>query len=86
MPSVLDRYEESGEDLWTGLRQRLLPIIGEFGITRVASTTRLDRIGIPTASAVRPWTRDVIWVYSGKGLSQDEVNNQPSAAALFLIA
>jgi ribosomal protein S12 methylthiotransferase accessory factor len=52
------------------MEQHLLSRLTEFGITRVADTTGLDRTGIPTASAVRPGTRDVIWVYSGKGPTQ----------------
>lgn len=48
----------------------LRPRLAEFGITRLADTTGLDRTGIPTASAVKPGTADVIWVYSGKGRSQ----------------
>lgn len=52
------------------LEELLRPRISEFGITRVADTTGLDRTGIPTASAVKPGTPDVIWVYSGKALTQ----------------
>lgn len=52
------------------MERHLLARLNEFGITRLADTTGLDRTGIPTASAVRPGTRDVIWVYSGKGLTQ----------------
>ena len=54
-------------DLWPLLAPRLQ----EFGISRVADTTGLDRVGIPTASVVRPGTADVIWVYSGKGHSAE---------------
>jgi ribosomal protein S12 methylthiotransferase accessory factor len=57
---------------WTDARELLLPRLAEVGITRVAETTRIDRLGIPTMSVVRPWTRDVIWVYSGKGTSDSE--------------
>jgi ribosomal protein S12 methylthiotransferase accessory factor YcaO len=52
------------------LESRLLPRLAEFGISRLADTTGLDRTGVPTASAVKPGTSDVIWVYSGKGLSR----------------
>ncbi|MDP9651461.1 YcaO-like family protein [Paraburkholderia caledonica] len=40
----------------------------EFGITRLANTTWLDRIGISTHSCVCPGTTDVISVYNGKGV------------------
>lgn len=43
-----------------------------LGISRVADTTGLDRLGIPTSAAVRPGTTDTIWVYSGKGLTTPE--------------
>jgi ribosomal protein S12 methylthiotransferase accessory factor YcaO len=54
------------------LEDLLRPRMAEFGITRLADTTGLDRTGIPTASAVKPGTADVIWVYSGKGRSQSQ--------------
>lgn len=54
-------------DTYSLLHNRLRNRLDEFGITRLADTTGLDRIGIPTASAVCPATRDTIWVYSGKG-------------------
>lgn len=38
-----------------------------LGVTRLADTTGLDRLGIPTASCVRPGTLDSLTVYSGKG-------------------
>lgn len=52
------------------LDSRLMRRMPEFGMTRLADTTGMDRIGIDTASVVRPGTRDVIWVYSGKGTSR----------------
>lgn len=54
------------------LERTLVPRMSEFGVTRLADTTGLDRIGIPTASVVRPGTSDVIWVYSGKGLTRSQ--------------
>lgn len=42
-----------------------------LGITRIAATTGLDRLGIPTHSATVPGTTDAIWVYSGKGLTPE---------------
>lgn len=41
------------------------------GITRIADTTGLDVLGLPTVSCVRPGTSDVIWVYSGKGSTME---------------
>lgn len=64
-PTAADRF---WADAWAELRPRL----DSLGISRVGSTTHLDRVGVPTATAVRPWTSDVIWVYSGKGLTRDE--------------
>jgi YcaO-like protein with predicted kinase domain len=40
-----------------------------YGITRVADTTRLDRTGIPTFSAMVPRSPDMLGVYNGKGLT-----------------
>src|SRR5579862_7797779 len=40
-----------------------------FGITRLADTTRLDRTGIATATAIVPASPDLISVYNGKGTS-----------------
>lgn len=48
---------------------RLIARLEEFGITRLAETTRLDRIGVRTHSATKPGTADVISIYSGKGLT-----------------
>ncbi len=42
-----------------------------YGITRIADTTRLDRIGIPTISVVVPNSVDKIGVYNGKGLTRE---------------
>jgi YcaO-like protein with predicted kinase domain len=45
---------------------RITPLIKQFGITRVANITGLDKIGIPVALAVRPNSRSVA-VSQGKG-------------------
>lgn len=45
----------------------LLPRMHEFGITRVADITGLDRVGIPVAIAIRPRARSVS-VSQGKAL------------------
>jgi ribosomal protein S12 methylthiotransferase accessory factor len=42
-----------------------------YGITRIADTTYLDRIGIPTMSAIVPNSPDGLGVYNGKGLTRD---------------
>ncbi|HTX58214.1 MAG TPA: YcaO-like family protein [Verrucomicrobiae bacterium] len=42
-----------------------------YGVTRLADTTRLDRIGIPTINAIVPESPAGIGVYSGKGLTRD---------------
>jgi ribosomal protein S12 methylthiotransferase accessory factor YcaO len=57
---------------YDSLEQHLVRRMEEFGITRLADTTGLDRTGIDTASVVKPGTADVIWVYSGKGLSRSQ--------------
>jgi hypothetical protein len=53
-----------------GLRRwlRLRPHKHQFGITRIAVVTGLDRIGIPVALATRPNSRSVA-VSQGKGLT-----------------
>jgi len=45
---------------------RLRPLLGQFGITRVAVLTGLDTIGIPVAAAYRPNSRSIA-VHQGKG-------------------
>ena len=52
---------------WETWEAELVPRLAEFGITRLADTTGMDTLGVPTAGAVKPGTSDVIWVYSGKG-------------------
>lgn len=42
----------------------------QIGITRLAVTNGLDRVGIPTASATVPVSADTISIYSGKGTSK----------------
>lgn len=46
----------------------LEPLLPQFGISRVANLTGLDRIGIPVVMVVRPNSRSVV-VSQGKGLS-----------------
>ncbi|MGO4387874.1 YcaO-like family protein [Microvirga sp. 2YAF29] len=48
---------------------RLRPMLGAFGIARVADITGLDSIGIPVAVAIRPGSRSNI-TSQGKGLDR----------------
>ena len=47
---------------------RAQPVAKSLGVTRLADITGLDRIGIPTYSAVVPQSDDELSVYNGKGL------------------
>jgi ribosomal protein S12 methylthiotransferase accessory factor len=49
---------------------RLGALRRRFGVTRLGDTTRLDRTGIPTATAIVPAGDDLISVYNGKGTSR----------------
>jgi len=42
------------------------------GVTRLCDITGLDRIGIPTYSAVVPKSKDILSVYNGKGASRTD--------------
>lgn len=46
----------------------LLPLLDDFGITRLADVTGLDRIGLPVYQAIRPNSRNIS-VSQGKGLT-----------------
>jgi len=48
--------------------ERIKPRIPEFGITRVASVTGLDVLGVPVWMAVRPLARSLT-VSQGKGIT-----------------
>jgi len=56
---------------------RIAPLLPDFGITRVADITGLDRIGIPVATAIRPLSRSIS-VAAGRGI--DLVAAKVSAA------
>ena len=47
--------------------EKVVPICGKIGVTRLADITDMDVLRIPNYSAVLPGTEDYIWVYSGKG-------------------
>jgi ribosomal protein S12 methylthiotransferase accessory factor len=49
-----------------------MPVAKRFGLTRIACVTGLDRIGIPTYSAIVPDSDDVLSVYNGKGLTRED--------------
>ena len=49
---------------------RVKPIAKKAGVTRLADITGLDRIGIPTYSAVVPKSGDLLSVYNGKGATR----------------
>jgi ribosomal protein S12 methylthiotransferase accessory factor YcaO len=51
---------------------RALPIARSLGVTRIADITGLDRVGIPTWSAVVPRSDDIFSVYNGKGMRSIE--------------
>ncbi|MFZ0395207.1 MAG: YcaO-like family protein [Terracidiphilus sp.] len=47
---------------------RALPVAKALGVTRLTDITGLDRVGIPTWSAIVPRSDDLLSVYNGKGL------------------
>jgi ribosomal protein S12 methylthiotransferase accessory factor len=49
---------------------RVRPLFSQFGITRIANLTGLDRIGVPVVMACRPNARSSA-VFHGKGLNLD---------------
>src|SRR5580700_10048267 len=52
--------------------RRIRPLARQAGVTRLADITGLDRIGIPTFSAVVPQGRDSLSVYNGKGATRTD--------------
>jgi len=52
--------------------RRVRRLARHAGVTRLADITGLDRIGIPTYSAVVPKSRDLLSVYNGKGATAVE--------------
>jgi len=43
-----------------------------LGVTRLGDITGMDRIGVPTYCAIVPKSRDIISVYTGKGLERTD--------------
>lgn len=43
----------------------------QYGITRIADITHLDRIGIPVINVIVPDSPDIIGVYNGKGITKE---------------
>lgn len=60
-----------GELCEVPLSEGIWDVASRLAVSRVAITTGLDTLGIPTCSCVRPGSSDVIWVYSGKGLTTE---------------
>jgi ribosomal protein S12 methylthiotransferase accessory factor len=52
--------------------RRIKPLARKAGVTRLANITGLDRIGIPTYSAVVPKSRDLLSTYNGKGATRTD--------------
>lgn len=70
VPGLLANYVKKQ----TRLEDLIRVILGRkavFGITRLGSVTRLDRVGIPVAQAIRPRSQSVV-VSQGKGLTYAE--------------
>jgi len=52
--------------------ERVYPAARKLGVTRLADITGLDRIGVPTYSAIVPRSKDGLSVSTGKGLRPAE--------------
>jgi thioglycine synthase len=48
----------------------IIPLCTKIGVTRISDITFMDKLYIPNYSAILPGTDDVIWVYSGKGITK----------------
>jgi len=64
---VLTRIKSSKETI-----KDIIPICKENIVTRISNITYMDKLYIPNYSAILPGTQDAIWVYSGKGLTNDD--------------
>ena len=52
--------------------RRIRPLAWKAGVTRLADITGLDRIGVPTYSAVVPKSPDLLSTYNGKGATRTD--------------
>jgi len=52
--------------------RRIRPLAWKAGVTRLADITGLDRIGVPTWSAVVPKSPDLLSTYNGKGATRTD--------------
>ncbi len=79
------RYFDDGQrtcDPATTLK-RIEPLRKVAGVTRVADITRLDRVGIPVFSSIRPSAGEgAISVYNGKGASKEQAKASAIMEAL----
>jgi ribosomal protein S12 methylthiotransferase accessory factor len=48
----------------------IIPICTKIGVTRISDISFMDKLYIPNYSVVLPGTDDIIWVYSGKGITK----------------
>ncbi len=63
--------------------KRIEPLRKVAGVTRVADITRLDRVGIPVFSSIRPSAGEgAISVYNGKGASKEQARASAIMEAL----
>ncbi|WEX79216.1 YcaO-like family protein [Sinorhizobium numidicum] len=60
---------------------RVRPLLGDFGVTRVARHTGLDKVGIPVWCAYTPNSRSIV-VAQGKGLSDADARTSATMEAL----
>ena len=65
----------------TTLLSGVTPLLASAGITRLANITGLDRIGIPTFSAIRPGA-STLSVSAGKGVTVDDARASAAMEAL----
>lgn len=71
-----DRICSAGETL-----ERVLPLLGTHGVTRLARITGLDRIGIPVWNAIRPNARSIA-IHQGKGIQDVDAKVSATMEAL----
>lgn len=70
MPALVSRPKTAGLSRTVAPGEtvrRVRGLAGRMGVTRLSDITGLDRVGIPTFSAIVPLSGDSISVYTGKG-------------------